>query len=345
MRLGGPPPPKVPLLLKSGVNVGAAMLSDDTFLVTVAFLPLASLAACLRVSRSWRLLLDKQEDLWTRQCHHAWREKVYVVPALKTMALGKHATEREEADTIRALSALRVEELKEIMRNERIVVNNPGDLVETKDFVNAIVSAREDAAVEEGTTAILLQCPHRLRRAGQENTFSIPELYSKAALRLSLQDQHRTAITMEEITSLNFELRTRSDGPMVQVQTMDPWYLGKGTGKVKFSKDGTFRFSWPLGDNNKPINPFETFGMPNETTYLWNFEYEGRVVRLLFEGATGPQEIVSRHPINNGWVFYSIGTVWTSWPMPKRGSDGMCVDPLLRDSNLSHLPSELKRDF
>jgi hypothetical protein len=140
------------------------MLSDDTFLVTVAFLPLASLAACLRVSRSWRLLLDKQEDLWTRQCHHAWREKVYVVPALKTMALGKHATEREEADTIRALSALRVEELKEIMRNERIVVNNPGDLVETKDFVNAIVSAREDAAVEvpEAKGLCVCVCVHAI---------------------------------------------------------------------------------------------------------------------------------------------------------------------------------------
>ena len=74
---------------------------------------------------------------------------------------------------------------------------------------------------------------------------------------------------------------------------------------------------------------------------------EGRLIRLLFNGRPGPQEVVCRHPGNWGWVLYSQGTCWTSFAMPPReaGETGECADPLLRDAVLRELPSELQRDF
>ena len=60
----------------------------------------------------------------------------------------------------------------------------------------------------------------------------------------------------------------------------------------------------------------------------------------------GPQEIVTRHPVHRGWILYSEGTVWTQFPHPKRGkSSGICNDPLLREYNLSNLPSEIDKHY
>ena len=85
----------------------------------------------------------------------------------------------------------------------------------------------------------------------------------------------------------------------------------------------------------------------------WRLD-EGRIVNLLFNGHPGPQEIVCRHPRTWGWVLYSQGTCWTSWPMPalekvvSGGLDpvpGRCSDPLLREEVLRELPSNVQRGF
>ena len=46
----------------------------------------------------------------------------------------------------------------------------------------------------------------------------------------------------------------------------------------------------------------------------------------------GVTEYVTRHPENWGFVFTSVGAVWTSFPMPRRGTD-----PYLEDSQLGEL--------
>lgn len=43
------------------------------------------------------------------------------------------------------------------------------------------------------------------------------ECLPKAALRLSLADAHRTSIEAEELTSMVFNIRTRADGALAQV--------------------------------------------------------------------------------------------------------------------------------
>ena len=45
-------------------------------------------------------------------------------------------------------------------------------------------------------------------------------------------------------------------------------------------------------------------------------ELDGSLVQIYFRGQPGPQEIVCRHPLTWGWILYSQGTCWTSWPMP-----------------------------
>mmetsp|Transcript_23330 Transcript_23330/g.52625 ORF Transcript_23330/g.52625 Transcript_23330/m.52625 type:complete len:109 (+) Transcript_23330:750-1076(+) len=106
-------------------------------------------------------------------------------------------------------------------------------------------------------------------------------------------------------------------------------------------QDRKVTFTWPLDPKTgEEMNPFADFGFPmNEMT--WELELEGRIVRLCIMGQDGPQEIVSRHPETWGWVLYSQGSVWTSWPMPRRDEE----DEHLLDANLRNLPSDLRREF
>ena len=73
----------------------------------------------------------------------------------------------------------------------------------------------------------------------------------------------------------------------------------------------------------------------DKTVLGWALEMGGEVVQLSFHGRNGPQEIVTRHPTNWGWVLYSQGTCWTSWEMPSREKE----DPLLKDEALHRLPT------
>ena len=56
-------------------------------------------------------------------------------------------------------------------------------------------------------------------------------------------------------------------------------------------------------------------------------------------------QVVSRHPVHGGWILYSQGSVWTSYPMPCRGKNGQCVDEYLKDQNLCKLPSDLQKSY
>ena len=260
-------------------------LSEGPFLLVCDFLTLQELARCLQVSISWRELLDTREHLWCHQCVTAWKQLVYVVPSLINLSKGKKIYNDEKKKKRSNVARLSVKKLKQTLRDERIQVN-PGILLEKNDFINAIVHGREQKN-------LLYKEPKDILYHSPLSLLLPRETYAKCALRLSLQDHVRTALTEDELTSFEWCIRTRSDGPLERVNSEDPWYAGKGTGKCKFDgKKKSLTFTWPTVDGVE-MNPFESMGMQNPMTLHWEFEYGGRVVRLIFPNGAGggPQEV------------------------------------------------------
>ena len=73
-------------------------LGNDIFLTIASKLALPDLASALRVSASWRAVLDGTDQLWWGQCQSAWRYKAYVpkasvqlAPAGQLMGMGMAA--------------------------------------------------------------------------------------------------------------------------------------------------------------------------------------------------------------------------------------------------------------
>ena len=333
-------------------------LGDDAFLLVVMLLPRQDLARALRVCKAWRRLLDETDSLWLAVCETAWAGKAYVPASLRALAEGAAAVQDAEQQERRDLIGLKVRDLVGLMRKLN-VHGQASEMIEKGDFADAIISARSKAAEEGSWTHKLLRKPSLLVRDQRET-------FPKAALRLSLIDAQRTYITSHELQSFTFNVRLRHDGPLAGALRYDPWWRRKGCGEITFLPDGQLAFTWPPDPDNdgEPMDPFAAMGMHFPTGSLgWQLEVDGRVVRLLFNNGAGqgPQELVCRHPTTWGWVLYSQGTCWTSWPMPpcKSGvgepvvlgdSDQEavrlgCSDPLLREQALRELPCELQRDF
>ena len=301
-----------------------AWLPDGPLLLVFDHLSLRGLSRVLRVSRGWRALVDGLEHLWTGQFQRYAPAREYIVESLAELAIGKAHV---------ALRKLKVKELKQIIRRERVRVQ-PGTLVEKKDFVDAIHTHRV-RDIESNTQIVKLLKRPRLLVLG------INESFPKCALRLAKEDETRTRIHPSELTTFTFHIRVRSDGPMGELTDQDPWYSNRGHGEAKFDPDGTVTFSWPFVDGVE-MNPFSQMGMTNPLTLRWELEHDGAVIRILFGAQRGPQEIVCRHPVHGGWILYSMGSVWTSWEMPPCGPDGRSTDAFLWDDELHNLPSAIK---
>ena len=292
------------------------------------------------MSRTWRTVLDATECLWAGVCEREWADKVYVPAALRHMAKGEAGVASAEQAERNRLMTSRVRELKLMMLCMN--VHDQG-LVEKGDITDAILSARHRAAEEGDATQAILHRPALLVRR------SSGESYPKAALRLSLADSGRTEITEEELQGLTFSVRLRNDGPLKQAMGFDPWWSGKGFGEATFHPDGALTFRWPVDPEDEEgvatLDPFAAMGMPmHDGSIGYQLEGGGCVVSILFHGQHGPQEVVCRHPKTWGWVLYSQGTCWISWPMPPC-REGQCSDPLLREEALCQLPSSVERDF
>jgi hypothetical protein len=326
------------------------LLGGNDVLVEVAGkLTLDELGKACRVSKAWLQLLDGTPYLWRSLCERAWSKKEYVPKSLRALAEGcdlEGAAASAAAAEHHKLMSLKIRELQTIMRSLSLSAY-AGEMIEKADFAQAILDARCKAAETYTATETLLRRPWALCREGQ----SLP----KAALRYSLTDAHRLAITKEELCDLVFHVRLRGDGPLAHAIEFDPWWQGKGCGEARFSNDGRVQFSWPIDtDPESPscgeaLNPFVAMGMLVPSSLEWDLTHEGRVVQLVIGEMGGPQELVCRHPKTWGWVLYSQATCWTSWEMPpcEVWPDGerTSSDPLLADASLSGLPSELERDF
>lgn len=113
-------------------------------------------------------------------------------------------------------------------------------------------------------------------------------------------------------------------------------------GEARFSTGGELSFAWPIDpDDGTEINPFAIMGMSADDPLGWALAFGGKAVELSMHGRTMVQECTTRHPTTWGWVLYSQGSVWTSWPMPSRADN----DAALRDENLHLLPSDLPKDW
>jgi len=264
------------------------ILPDDVITVALNFLPLKNFSACLSVSTYWHTLLSSCEFLWLRQFTYTTTHETkkngyvyqknltYVPSSLQEMAKGSKHLEAMLAAEQAVLFKLRVKELKSIIRTERIKVK-PGMLIEKKDFVSAIVHGRAIIPPQDSHVNKLLQKPTLLRRKFNELARSVPECYAKCALRLFFEDAQRTAITEDELCANLFELRTRNDGPLAQVNSLDPWYNNvTPLGTAQFYTNNTVAFTWPEG-----YNPFQAMGMPDNLTLQWKFEFGGRVGRIV----------------------------------------------------------------
>lgn len=313
---------------------------NDVLSEVASQLSVGDLARLLRVSKAWQGILDGTPFIWRDLCEHAWEDKAYVPASLRSMSEGDFLSEdvaqRSDEKERQTLLGLKIRDLKVVMRSLRIQVST-GELIEKDDFAVAIMKARRKAA--KSHTETLLSRPWLLVRAN--------ETLPKAALRLSLSDARRLRVTEEELASFVFNLRLRNDGPLAHAVRLDPWWQGKGRGEARFSADGRVRFTWPSDPDDpaaEPMDPFAAMGMRN-ASLGWALSMEGRVVQLLFDGNSGPQELVCRHPVTWGWVLYSGGSCWTSWTMPactEVDGEKMSSDPLLRERALCKLPSELK---
>ena len=318
------------------------MLNDDVLVHSANFLPLSSLSTCLCTCKHWHYLLNKSAHLWEYLCNIKWKNWKYVVPSLLELSKGEKYLENKSVREREKLRSMKIKSLKQLILNEKIKIH-PGQLVEKIDFVNAIMNARKFHSDSSATDVMkLLHCPLLLR--GGVVIGVLKECYAKCALRLSLQDRKRTVISKIELCSRKFEMRTRNDGPLSNMNQFDPWYSNDCSerGTAKFSMNGTVEFCWPEG-----YNPFALMGMPRQMSFRWKFEYGNRIVRLIMppSDVDGPQEIVSRHPIHGGWILYSQGTIWTQYSHPKRSANGQCSDPYLCEENLKSLPSDVERHY
>lgn len=348
--------------------------ADSFSTIVAALLTRQELARALRVCREWLQVIDQAEHVWGALCHQAWVGKVYVPASLRELAKGAAFVAEASAQRRAGLSAMRVGELKQKMTEMRVRVA-PGQCVEKKDFVDAIEDNRKKRA-ELGTAAeklvrapFLLVRRHATRREGaaaaaatiaaaeQDQEGAAPnvlldECLPKAALRLSLADASRTRITADELVSFVFHVRVRADGPLAQAVPFDPYWAG-GTftpdsppcGQARFTNDGLsncyVNFTWPKDLLTKqPKDPFAAMGMPQTQTpgaLEWRIELQGSTVQIAIMGQDGPQEVVSRHPENWGFVLFSQATLWASWPLPPKEKP----DPVLADENLWKLRTQV----
>ena len=87
------------------------------------------------------------------------------------------------------------------------------------------------------------------------------ESLARFALRIAYLDRLRNCLQEEELCSFDWNIRCRSDGPLVDMIQQDPWWSSEGfpsiptTTIVNFCKDGNFKFKFT------GLSPFE--GMIN----------------------------------------------------------------------------------
>ena len=162
------------------------------------------------------------------------------------------------------------------------------------------------------------------------------------ATRIAIRDATRNQISAAELCSITWRHRIRLDGPLNHIADHDPWY-NSATGDVGSTvsffpgrRDNVGTFKYTLRDDSplRLLGPqFLVLQQLNDLQWV----LQGQTLELT---PLGIQAIICRHPITWGWVLILPASLWTSWPMPARGTD-----PLLEDFNLHRLVKPLDAGF
>jgi len=271
------------------------LLSSNVFDTVLYYHDYYDLKRILFVCKAWYHYADT-EQFWRFVCLHVWSDKHFIPSNIQAWVVEGN-THHKRLD----LERLTVKELRR--RCTEAKLPDVAQCIEKQE----LISLWEQNEIK------------------QYNAYNNEPL-AKRALRLSIKDATRREITEEELCDLTFNIRLRGDGPLRQLLDRDPWWSDKGgNGEVKFSSDHKLTFKWP-----EDMNPFED--MMGHATLRWRLpSKQSSYVQLLFDGNRGPREYIARHP-NWGWILVSGGTCWTSWPMPRRGTDAF-----IEDANISDL--------
>ena len=145
---------------------------------------------------------------------------------------------------------------------------------------------------------------------------------SRLALKLSLEDAHRTQLSDEELTTLQWNFRFKL--AMGESWTeMDPYWNHRQPTQVYFDANGAI--------HAKGFEMLESRNMK----WCWKQATDGTTsldrscIEPSIDGRIVPTYHISRHAPTWGWLIQSCWVLYTSFPMPPPGTDPTLDDEAL----------------
>mmetsp|Transcript_148482 Transcript_148482/g.262153 ORF Transcript_148482/g.262153 Transcript_148482/m.262153 type:complete len:281 (+) Transcript_148482:62-904(+) len=174
---------------------------------------------------------------------------------------------------------------------------------------------------------------------------------AQEALRQSLADSHRTRITKAELLSIAWSARLKAAADH-SWRLVDPWWQGDAATRIHFEPDGFARiasgalidpghssFRWRF----KSLSQSQTQTLNSTSRVMDHLDrfsrFSARGVQAESGGRQLPMYVLRRHKQTWGWVMESCWFVWSSWPMPLRGTS----DLLDLDDNRLPVTLELQK--
>lgn len=275
-------------------DISSVLLQHDILYHVFPCLTLTELCTLENINTEFQCAVRSSELIWRHVATRILSTKLYVPTIVQRLLESKNL-----GNTRKDLQRMSIKELKLLAVSYGL---NPSTCFEKGEIVQ-LIHERET----------------RKRHCN--------ESLARFAVRIAIIDRTRNCISINEITSIDWHIRVRSDGPLRTLVPTDSWwnYGPSGNTIVNFDRDGMLRFTF------QGPSPFESMMPPDPESQRisYNLKEHGSVVYL---SSIGVEEKVARHPDNWGFVFMSQGSVWASFPLPERGSD-----PCLEDEHVNDL--------
>eukprot|EP00603_Paraphysomonas_imperforata_P010197 CAMPEP_0114449792 /NCGR_PEP_ID=MMETSP0104-20121206/122_1 /TAXON_ID=37642 ORGANISM="Paraphysomonas imperforata, Strain PA2" /NCGR_SAMPLE_ID=MMETSP0104 /ASSEMBLY_ACC=CAM_ASM_000202 /LENGTH=295 /DNA_ID=CAMNT_0001621903 /DNA_START=113 /DNA_END=1000 /DNA_ORIENTATION=+ len=276
------------------LDVEVVLFDVGLYYPLFAFLDYSELVKLETVNHQFHNTIRQSEPTWRITSEYLIQNKVYVPKIVQ-----RFLTDGNTISARKDLMAMSIKELKSLARQYAL---NLTTCFEKSDIIN-VINRRE----------IRQKLP--------------VECLARFAVRYACVDSTRNVITEEELVSMPWSIRIKEFGQLSHLLAEDPWWNGSSTlsqgttTTIYFQETGSFRF-----EMSGP-SPFDSM-MPNLTdenqaSFMYDIRDGGRSVYLSF----GVNEVVFRHPDNWGFMLGSGGSVWSGFPMPRRGADPRIEDP------------------
>lgn len=254
--------------------------------VACSYLSVKDIVSLEGVNTVFLSKLRSSDICWQETAEALFRDKIFIPSVVKRFIASKNGISQRHD-----LHSMSIRELKSLARRYAL---NISTCFEKTDLVNA-VNKRE------------------LKKRDQH------ESLARFGVRIAFLDKNRNCIKEEELCSIDWHIRVRSDGPLAAYMHLDTWWNNGPSGNtvVNFHPDGQLNFAF-YGTN--PFQPM--FGNAPEGNAGYTINWPGNTIDLSFN----VREYVGRHPDNWGFVIMSNGSVWTGFPMPKMGDDVLLED-------------------